>query len=63
MRENVSSINWEIQKVGFLEYEGKNLMGRFEKQKGFLMYKDFQTLLKHFYVTIDAKTSLNYVTE
>ena len=24
MRENVGSINWEIQKVGFLEYEGKN---------------------------------------
>ena len=28
------------------------IIGRFEKQKGFLMYKDFQTLLKHFYVTI-----------
>ena len=39
------------------------IIERFEKQKGFLMYKDFQTLLKHFYVTIDAKTSPNYVTE
>ena len=62
MRENVGSKNWEIQKVRFLEYEGKNF-GEIWETKGVFDGKDFQTLLKHLYVTIDAKTSPNYLIE